>query len=696
MEDLGKNIVAEYNDEKIKSLDWQEHIRRRPGMYIGKLGDGKYRDDGIYILIKEVIDNSIDEFAMGNGKVIEIKLDNKTISVRDYGRGIPQGKLVDAVGRPNTGAKYDSAVFKRSVGLNGVGTKAVNALSAQFKAVSYRDGFAKTVTFEKGILKYESKLEETQEKNGTLIVFTPDDAESLFGDFHYNTEYIEDMLKIYSYLNSGLIIKFNGNSFVSKNGLFDLLSDKLNEEPLYPIIHLQSEDFEIAITHGSQYNEEYYSFVNGQNTIQGGTHLSIFKEAYVKTIKEFYKKDFDPSDIRQSIVAAISIKIQEPMFESQTKIKLGSKLMEEITYTKEDNDNFVLINNNENDKISFKDFKNKLDEYVPKNLQDDVFLQKIDEGKKFLKTIPGRTIRTFIFNFMNKVDDYLHRNPKTAEILLDKIEETQNEHKKISEVQKAVKERSKRISKNIKKLRDCKVHFNSNHERRFETTIFITEGDSASGSITKTRDVATQAVFSLRGKPENIYKTSKNDFLINTENEELNNLIAALNLGVGVSETVENQSNNIEDEDSGESLDGLRYNNIVIATDADTDGMHIRLLMITFFLKFCPDVIKNGHLYVLQTPLFRVRNKQETIYCYDEKEKENALKKLKNTEITRFKGLGEISPSEFAYFIGKNIRLEPITLTKQDKIKEMLDFYMGDNTQKRQNFTLENLRVDVD
>ena len=615
--DKNKLSSAEYTDSTIITLDWEEHIRRRPGMYIGKLGDGKYRDDGIYVLLKEVVDNSIDEFAMGNGKVIDIKLLDKTVSVRDYGRGIPQGKLIDAVAKLNTGAKYDSEVFKRSVGLNGVGTKAVNALSSYFKVVSYRDGFAKTAEFQRGKLKYESNLEATKEKNGTFVAFTPD--EKIFEDFSFNTEFIDSLLRNYAYLNTGLTIKFNGNDFNSKNGLLDLLQENLNQENLYPIIHLKNEDFEIAITHGSQYNEEYFSFVNGQNTVQGGTHLSFFKEAYVKIIKDFYKKDFDPSDIRQSIVAAISIKIQEPIFESQTKTKLGSKLMED----------------------------------------------KFEGGQ-------GRSIRTFIFDFMNKIDDFLHKNPQTAEIILKKIQESEKDRKAISGIQKLARERAKKVSLHNKKLRDCKIHYNSNDDRRFETTIFITEGDSASGSITKTRDVNTQAVFSLRGKPLNSYGLTKK---VVYENEEFNLLQAALNLEDGI--------------------ENIRYRNVVISTDADVDGMHIRLLMITFFLQFFPEVLKNGHLFVLQTPLFRVRNKQETIYCYDETEKEDAIKKLKNNpEITRFKGLGEISPDEFKAFIGKNIRLEPVTLSKSDEIKKMLEFYMGKNTVDRQNFIVENLKIE--
>ncbi|MDR2836892.1 MAG: ATP-binding protein [Bacteroidales bacterium] len=614
MEEELVKTVEDYGDDKIQTLAWQEHIRRRPGMYIGKLGDGKSKDDGIYILIKEVVDNSIDEFAMGNGKCIDISINNNAVSIRDYGRGIPQRKLIDAVSKMNTGAKYDSEVFKRSVGLNGVGIKAVNALSSYFKVVSFREGQKKIVEFSRGVLTSENELEKTNEPNGTLVEFIPD--EEIFEKYSFNVDYIDAMLRYYVYLNAGLIINFNGNKFHSKNGLLDLLNENLNQESLYPIIHLKDSDFEIAITHGSQYNEEYYSFVNGQNTTQGGTHLTSFKEAFVKTIKDFYKKDFDPADVRQSVIAAISIKIEEPIFESQTKTKLGSKYME-------------------------KD---------------------------------GRSVRNFIFDFMNKIDDFLHKNTQIADIILRKILDSEKDRKAISGIQKLAKERAKKVSLHNKKLRDCKIHFNTNAERRYETTLFITEGDSASGSITKTRDVITQAVFSLRGKPLNSYGLTKK---VVYENEEFNLLQSALDIENGV--------------------ENIRYKNVVIATDADVDGMHIRLLMITFFLQYFPEVLKNGHLFVLQTPLFRVRNKVETIYCYDENEKENAIKKLKNNpEITRFKGLGEISPDEFKAFIGKNIRLEPITLSKADTISKLLEFYMGKNTPERQNFIVNNLRIEKD
>ena len=606
------NLVSDYSEDSIQTLEWEEHIRRRPGMYIGKLGDGKSRDDGIYILIKEVIDNSIDEFAMGFGKNLDIKLENQTISVRDYGRGIPQGKLVEVVSTMNTGAKYDSKVFKKSVGLNGVGVKAVNALSSSFKVISYRDGKEKVAEFSKGKLISEFKLQPTDEPNGTFVTFTPD--EEVFGKYSFFTDYIEPMLRYYVYLNAGLIINFNGLKFHSKNGLVDLLQENLNEDALYPIIHLRDEDFEVAITHGNQYSEEYHSFVNGQNTTQGGTHLAAFKEAYGKTIKDFYKKDFDVADIRQSIIAAISIKIEEPIFESQTKTKLGSK----------------------------------------------------DMGPN------GVSVRNYIFDFMKKLDDYLHKNPQTADILLKKIQASEKDRKAIAGIQKLAKERAKKVSLHNRKLRDCRIHYNSSHERRYESTIFITEGDSASGSITKSRDVSTQAVFSLRGKPLNSYGMTKK---VVYENEEFNLLQAALNIEEGI--------------------ENIRYRNVVIATDADVDGMHIRLLMITFFLQFFPEVLKNDHLFILQTPLFRVRNKQETIYCYDEVEKEAAIKKLKNNpEITRFKGLGEISPDEFRRFIDKNIRLEPVTLSKADSIHKLLGFYMGKNTPERQDFIIENLRIE--
>lgn len=607
-----EKIIGTYNEESIQTLNWEEHIRRRPGMYIGKLGDGKSRDDGIYILIKEVIDNSVDEFAMGFGKNIDIKLENKTITIRDYGRGIPFGKLIDVASKMNTGAKYDSKVFQKSVGLNGVGIKAVNALSSYFKISTYRDGQKKTAEFKKGILLSETELVNTESPNGTLVIFTPD--EEIFGNYNFVLEYIENMLRNYTYLNTGLNINFNGIRFHSRNGLLDLLQENLNEEPLYPPIHLKDTDFEVAITHGTQYSEEYFSFVNGQHTTQGGTHLAAFREAFVKTIRDFYKKDYDASDIRQSIIAAISIRIVEPIFESQTKTKLGSKDMEP----------------------------------------------------------GGVSIRNYIFDFMKKLDDYLHKNPSIADVIQKKILASEKDRKAIAGIQKIAKERAKKVSLHNKKLRDCKIHYNSSDPRKSETTIFITEGDSASGSITKSRDVNTQAVFSLKGKPLNTYGMTKK---VVYENEEFNLLQAALNIEEGI--------------------ENLRYRNVVIATDADVDGMHIRLLLITFFLQFFPDLIRNGHLFILQTPLFRVRNKAETIYCYDEAEKEEAIKKLKNNvEITRFKGLGEISPNEFKEFIGKNIRLDPVTLTKYDQISKLLEFYMGKNTPERQDFIIANLKVD--
>lgn len=607
-------MVGNYSEDSIKTLDWQEHIRKRPGMYIGKLGDGKSRDDGIYVLIKEVLDNSIDEYAMGFGKNINIKLEDNTISVRDYGRGIPLGKLIDVASKMNTGAKYDSKVFKKSVGLNGVGIKAVNALSSSFKITAYREGEARTAEFSQGKLVNEKTYKAEDKKNGTLVVFAPDNE--VFGNYKFINDYIEPMMRNYVYLNSGLTINFNGTKYYSKNGLLDLLQENLNQEEIYPIIHLQDDDFEIALTHGKQYNEEYYSFVNGQNTTQGGTHLSTFREGYVKTIREFYRKDYDSADIRQSIIAAISIKIEEPIFESQTKTKLGSKDM----------------------------------------------------------TPNGISVRNYIFDFLKKLDDYLHKNPQVAEVLEKKIKESEKERKAIAGVKKLARERAKKVSLHNKKLRDCRVHYNSDHERKFETTIFITEGDSASGSITKSRDVNTQAVFSLKGKPYNSYGKTKK---VVYENEEFNLLQAALNIEEGI--------------------ENIRYQNVVIATDADVDGMHIRLLLITFFLQFFPDLLKNGHLFILETPLFRVRNKKETIYCYDEAEKEAAIKKLKNNpEITRFKGLGEISPNEFKNFIGKDIRLDPVTLSKTDSISGLLKFYMGTNTPERQDFIIENLRIEED
>ena len=604
-----------YTEDSIKTLDWREHIRKRPGMYIGKLGDGASPDDGIYVLIKEVMDNSIDEYMMGFGKEIILEISDKQVRIRDFGRGIPLGKLLDVASKMNTGAKYDSRTFQKSVGLNGVGIKAVNALSAHFTITSFRDSRYKRITFAEGNLVAEEPEQPTSERNGTEVIFRPD--EKMFGHFHFIPEYIEAMVRNYTYLNSGLTIRFNDQVYISKNGLLDLLSDNLPEPPLYPIIHLKGEDLEVAITHNTEYGEDYYSFVNGQHTTQGGTHLQAFKEAYVKTIREFYKKDFDASDIRGSIVAAVSIRIQEPVFESQTKTKLGSKDMWE----------------------------------------------------------GGPSVNKFVNDFLKThLDNYLHKHPETADILLKKILENEKERKAISGVQKLARERARKASLHNKKLRDCRIHLTDNDERRLETTLFITEGDSASGSITKSRDVNTQAVFSLKGKPLNTYGLTKK---IVYENEEFNLLQAALNIEDG--------------------LENLRYNNIVIATDADVDGMHIRLLMITFFLQFFPELVKKGHLYILQTPLFRVRNKNKTIYCYYEKEKEAALKELgNNAEITRFKGLGEISPDEFKHFIGKDIRLDPVRLRKEDIIHELLEFYMGKNTTERQDFIIENLRIEED
>jgi topoisomerase-4 subunit B len=602
-----------YTEENIKTLDWRDHIRLRPGMYIGKLGDGSAHDDGIYVLIKEVLDNSVDEYMMGFGKKIDVSINEKEITVRDYGRGIPLGKVLDASSRMNTGAKYDSKAFKKSVGLNGVGIKAVNALSGTFAVRSIRDGQLKEIKFEKGLVISDEPLQTTTEENGVEIRFTPDP--DMFGNFRFLDEYIENMIRNYVYLNAGLVINFNGNRYVSKNGLVDLLNENMNREGLYPIIHLKGEDIEVAITHGYQYGEDYYSFVNGQNTTQGGTHLTAFKEAIVKTIREFYKKDYDPSDIRSSIIAALSIKVEEPVFESQTKTKLGSKDM------------------------------------AP----------------------GGVSVRNFVNDFLRKnLDDYLHKNSETARIILKKIQESEKERKAISSIQKLARERAKKVSLHNRKLRDCRIHYNSNDDRKLESTIFITEGDSASGSITKSRNVETQAVFSLRGKPLNTYGLTKK---IVYENEEFNLLQAALNIEEGI--------------------ENLRYNNVVLATDADIDGMHIRLLMLTFFLQFFPDLVRKGHVYILQTPLFRVRNKKETIYCYSAEEKEAAIRKLgPNPEITRFKGLGEISPDEFVHFIGKDIRLEPVRVRRNDSVEQFLDFYMGKNTPERQDFIIENLRID--
>jgi topoisomerase-4 subunit B len=604
-----------YDDDSIKSLDWKEHIRLRPGMYIGKLGDGSAHDDGIYILIKEIIDNSIDEFVMGNGKKIELSIKDKTVTIRDYGRGIPLGKVIDCVSKINTGAKYDSEAFKKSVGLNGVGTKAVNALSSCFKVQSIREGKSKLVEFADGAITKDNKITDSTEKQGTIISFTP--SEKIFGKFHFIHEYVEQMIWNYAYLNTGLSIQYNGKSYFSERGLYDLLNQNLSGNILYPIIHLKGYDIELAFTHGAQYGEEYYSFVNGQHTTQGGTHQNAFREAMVKTVREFYKKDFDAVDVRTSIVAAVSIKVQEPVFESQTKTKLGSQ---------------------------------------------DI-------------AIGGQSVRAFIGDFIKReLDNYLHKNSETADLLYQKIVQSEKERKELSGIRKLARERAKKASLHNKKLRDCKVHFNSNDERKLETTLFITEGDSASGSITKSRDVASQAVFSLKGKPLNCYGLTKK---IVYENEEFNLLQSALNIEDG--------------------LDDLRYNNIVIATDADVDGMHIRLLLITFFLQFFPDLVKNGHLYILQTPLFRVRNKKKTNYCYTEEERVSSINELgPKPEITRFKGLGEISPDEFKNFIGKDIRLEPVIVDKNTSLEEILSYYMGKNTPTRQEFIIENLRLEKD
>ena len=606
-----------YDEDSIRSLDWQEHIRTRPGMYIGKLGDGSSADDGIYILLKEVIDNCIDEFVMGAGKTIDVKITDNQVEVRDYGRGIPLGKVVDVVSKMNTGGKYDSRAFKKSIGLNGVGTKAVNALSTYFKVESVRDGQCKSAIFERGLLKEESAIEESQKRRGTSVAFIPDDT--IFKNFKFRNEYVVRMLKNYVYLNPGLTINYNGEKYYSENGLKDLLTENNNEEDfLYPIIHLRGEDIEIAISHSkTQYSEEYYSFVNGQNTTQGGTHLNAFKEAYVKTIRDFYKKNYDASDVRKSIIAGLSIKVMEPVFESQTKTKLGSTEM--------------------------------------------------GEGMP--------SVRTYINDFISRhLDDFLHKNPEISDALQRKIMQAQREREDLAGIRKLAKERAKKASLHNRKLRDCRVHLtDTKDEHALQSTLFITEGDSASGSITKSRDVTTQAVFSLRGKPLNTYGMSKK---IVYENEEFNLLQAALN---------------IED-----SMDDLRYNNIVVATDADVDGMHIRLLLITFFLQFFPEIIKEGHLYILQTPLFRVRNKTQKIYCYSEEEKEAAIDKLKGKpEITRFKGLGEISPDEFKDFIGEDIRLDPVMMDKTIHSEQLLEFYMGKNTPDRQEFIINNLKVEI-
>jgi len=604
-----------YSEEHIKTLEWREHIRLRPGMYIGKLGDGSSQDDGVYVLLKEVMDNALDEFMMGYGKKIDVSITGKEVRVRDYGRGIPLGKVLDAVSKMNTGAKYDSKAFKKSVGLNGVGVKAVNALSSKFIIRSIRDGQIKVVEFEHGRTVKEYPLEATSEENGVEVIFQPD--EEMFGNYYFISEYVDTMLKNNVYLNSGLIINYNGNKFFSRNGLVDLLNENISKEGLYPIIHLTGEDIEIAFTHGLQYGEDYYSFVNGQNTTQGGTHLIAFREALVKTIRDFYKKDFDPSDIRSSIIAAISIKVEEPIFESQTKTKLGSK----------------------------------------------------DMGPE------GPSVRNFISEFIKKqLDDYLHKNSETAQIILRKIQDSEKERKAISSIQKLARDRAKKVSLHNKKLRDCRTHYNTNDANKLDSTLFITEGDSASGSITKSRNVETQAVFSLRGKPLNCFGLTKK---IVYENEEFNLLQAALNIEDGI--------------------ENLRYNNVVVATDADVDGMHIRLLLLTFFLQFFPDLVKKGHVYILQTPLFRVRNKKETRYCYSPDEKAKAVAVLgPNPEMTRFKGLGEISPDEFKHFIGKDMRLEPVRMKKNDSVNGFLEFFMGKNTPDRQDFIIDNLRIEED
>ena len=607
-----------YDESSIRSLDWREHIRLRPGMYIGKLGDGSAPDDGIYVLLKEVLDNCIDEHVMGHGKTIDIKIDEQgQVFVRDYGRGIPLGKVVDVVSKINTGGKYDSKAFQKSVGLNGVGTKAVNALAEKFKVQSYRDGKTVAAEVERGVLTKENKQQSSLEPDGTSVLFLPD--EQIFKNFHYIPEYIENMLWNYAYLNSGLTIHYNDKKFYSKDGLLDLLKRKTNEEHIrYPIIHLKGEDIEVAITHENQYGEEYYSFVNGQHTTQGGTHLLAFREAYAKTVRDFYKKEFDLADLRASIVAAVSVRVQEPVFESQTKTKLGSAVM----------------------------------------------------GPD------GPTVKQHAIDFLKKaLDDYLHKHPQTADALLKRILQSERERKEMAGIKKLANERAKKAAVHNKKLRDCRFHYDEEKsDKRQDSTLFITEGDSASGSITKSRDVETQAVFSLRGKPLNCYGLTKK---VVYENEEFNLLQHALNIEEG--------------------LEGLRYNRIVIATDADVDGMHIRLLMLTFFLQFFPDLVKNGHVYILETPLFRVRNKQQTIYCYSEEEKQRAMAKLGvRPEITRFKGLGEISPEEFGLFIGEDMKLQPVILRQDTPIPKLLEYFMGKNTIDRQNFIIENLKIEKD
>ncbi len=610
---------VKYTEDSIKSLDWREHIRLRPGMYIGKLGDGSAQDDGIYVLVKEVLDNSIDEHMMGYGRTIDVKISEHKVEVRDYGRGIPLGKVIDCVSKINTGGKYDSGAFQKSVGLNGVGTKAVNALSDFFKVQAYRDGETKVAEFEKGILVNDPPVIKSSDRNGTKVVFSPDGG--IFKNYHFIPEYLENQIWNYAYLNAGLTINYNGKKYFSDRGLFDLLSNKIDEETQrYPIIHLKGNDIEVALTHSNQYGEEYYSFVNGQYTTQGGTHLAAFREAVVRTVREFFKKDYDASDIRQSVVAAVSIRVQEPVFESQTKTKLGS--------------------------------------------------QSVGPD--------GPTVRTFINDFLKtELDNYLHKNPAVADALLKRILQSERERKEISGIKKLANERAKKANLHNKKLRDCRVHYDdpkAKEDVKANTMLFLTEGDSASGSITKSRDVQTQAVFSLRGKPLNCFGMTKK---VVYENEEFNLLQHALNIEDGI--------------------ENLRYRKIVIATDADVDGMHIRLLIMTYFLQFFPDLVKNGHLFILETPLFRVRNKKETIYCYTDEERQRAIHKLGNKpEITRFKGLGEISPEEFGGFIGEDIRLEPIILNKETKIGDLLTFYMGKNTPNRQNFIIKNLKIEKD
>ena len=610
------SAMLEYNESSIKSLDWREHIRLRPGMYIGKLGDGSSKDDGIYVLVKEVMDNSIDEHMMGHGKAIEVKITDQKVTVRDYGRGIPLGKVVDVVSKINTGAKYDSGAFQKSVGLNGVGTKAVNALSNYFKVQAFREGQAKAAEFKKGVLVTDSRVTKTDEKNGTLVEFEPDNA--MFKNYHFIPEYLDDLMWNYAFLNAGLTILYNANKYFSKDGLLDLLKQKTDADDLrYPIVHFKGNDIEVALSHGNQYGEEYYSFVNGQNTTQGGTHLAAFREGIVKGVRDFYKKDYDAADIRASIVAAIAVRVQEPVFESQTKTKLGST-----------------------------------------NMAPD-----------------GVTVRSFVGDFVAKeLEIYLHKNPIAADAMSKRILQSERERKEIAGIKKLANDRAKKANLHNRKLRDCRYHFDEKNEKGVDSMIFITEGDSASGSITKSRSVETQAVFSLRGKPLNCYALTKK---VVYENEEFNLLQHALNIEDG--------------------LEGLRYNKVIVATDADVDGMHIRLLLMTFFLQFFPELVKAGHVFILETPLFRVRNKKETIYCYSEEEKQAAVQKLgSKPEITRFKGLGEISPDEFGNFIGEDIRLQPVLMGKEGHLNRILEFYMGKNTPDRQGFIIDNLRVELD